>query len=268
MALLPKMLKFACNIGTAFPQTVSLMDRLDSAKRQGFTCIEVAFPYTWSLEEWKGSLELHPLDVVLINTPIGPNGQLGLAACQNKEKDFIAGVEQGIKYCKALNCSQLHVMAGTEEHFDGQFHIFIYNMRKASDLLRGNGISCLLETISAGVIPGYYLNEVHKTIELILDICCENVFFQFDVFHLNMLGLTDDEILTLFDQNFHLIKHIQVAQTPGRNQVDMAGGVDYSRIFNHFILRKYDGIIGLEFKPSIFDDKNSLNTTLAFLSKF
>ena len=244
------------------------MDRLKSAKNQGFTSIEVAFPYTWSLEEWKDGLSKHPLDVVLINTPLGPEGQPGLAACQNKEVDFLAGVERGIEYCNALGCSLLHVMAGNEVQFEGQFEVFVYQMRRASDLMKKSGICGLIETISEGVIPGYYLNDAKKTIELVDDICCDNIFFQFDVFHLSMLGFSDGEIISLFDRNFHIIKHVQVAQTPGRNQVDMVGGVDYTNIFNHLVYRNYGGFIGLEYKPIPSDDIKSTNKTLEFLSKF
>ncbi|XP_063682186.1 putative hydroxypyruvate isomerase [Bolinopsis microptera] len=262
-------LKFACNIGTMFPQSTSLINRLQKATSCGFNALEVAFPYSWSLDEWQEALTAHPMQVVLINTPLGVNKEPGLASCQNKLTEFMAGVQQGVEYCTALKCSQLHIMAGNEPPYEGQRQIFIHNMRQASDILKKHGIVGLIETISPGTIPGYFLNDPRETLMLVQDICVPNIAFQFDVFHLSMLGETDEQIADLFDGcNLHFIKHVQVAQTPKRNEVNAEGGVDYRKIFKHMISRRYSGYVGLEYTPQDSSDRPCSEETLKFLSEF
>ena len=262
-------LKFACNIGTMFPQSTSLITRLQQAKASGFSALEVAFPYSWSLGEWQEALTAFPMQVALINTPLGPNKEPGLAACKDRLTDFLAGVQQGVEYCNALKCSQLHVMAGNEPSFEGQDLIFMSNMRQASDVLKKHGIVGLIETISPGVIAGYYLNDPRKTLNLVSEISCDNIAFQFDVFHFKMLGETDEQIIDLFDgSNLHHIKHVQVAQTPSRNEVNAEGGVDYRKIFRHMISKGYSGFVGLEYKPQDSSDLPCSKATLEFLSEF
>ena len=264
-----KTLKFACNIGTMFPSSLSLIDRLKHARACGFDALEVAFPYTWSVDEWQEALTAHPMQVVLINTPLGPNKEPGLAACQDKETEFLAGIDRGVEYCNALKCSQLHIMAGNEPPYEGQKSTFISQMRKSSVVLQKWGIVGLIETISPGVIPGYFLNNPRETLDLVSEIACDNIGFQFDVFHFSMLGESDDQITALFNEtNLKHIKHVQVAQTPKRNEVNAEGGVDYSKIFNHMISKNYGGFVGLEYKPDELAEMPCSKETLKFLSEF
>ena len=91
-------LKFACNIGTMFLPDTALAERLKSALSHGFSSIEVAFPYTWPISEWVTALHAHPIHVSLINTPLGDKREPGLAACQDKQDQFLAGVRKGVAY--------------------------------------------------------------------------------------------------------------------------------------------------------------------------
>jgi len=37
---------------------------------------------------------------------------MGLAAVPGREEDFITGLKQAIEYAKAVNCGNIHIMAG------------------------------------------------------------------------------------------------------------------------------------------------------------
>ena len=269
MELLQKSLKFACNIGTMFPSTMDLPTRLSKAVSLGFSAVEIAFPYTWTLEEWDTALEKTPgLKVVLINTPRGSGGEPGLASYHGKSEEFLEGIRKGIEYCRALKCPNLHVMAGNGPLYKGQHSTFLGNMRLASEELKAAGITGLLETISGGVIPNYYLNEPNMTLRVVDEISCPNILFQFDVFHLSMLGLTDTQVMGLYDGHAGKIGHVQVAQTPKRDQVDGAGGVDYSVVFRGLAERGYGGYVGLEYRPDPLEDEAGFEKTVKFISQF
>eukprot|EP00116_Pleurobrachia_bachei_P007902 sb/3468164/ len=207
--------KYAYNIGTMFVdqfkedgKTGPLGKRLEEAKSAGFLSIEVAFPYTWSIDEWEKQLDSYPLYVELINTPLGPNKEPGFASTEGGTERFLEGIMQGIRYCKALKCPRLHIMAGPAA--TGNESTFVENLQKASELLESEGIVGLIEVISGGVIPGYFLDNFPKAIELLKKIGKDNIKLQFDTFHLNCLGYSTEEIIQLMGENANSIGYIQV----------------------------------------------------------
>eukprot|EP00116_Pleurobrachia_bachei_P019488 sb/3479750/ len=228
--------KYAYNIGTMFVDTFKengtpgpLGRRLEEAKSTGFLSIEVAFSYTWSIDEWENQLNSYPLYVELINTPLGPNKEPGFASTEGGKEQFLEGVEQGILYCKALKCPRLHIMAGLAA--TGNERTFVENLQKASELLESEGVVGLIEVISGGVIPGYFLDNFPKAVELLKKIGRENIKLQFDTFHLNCLGYSTEEIIQLMDENVSSIGYIQVYQRPNRTEITKPGGVDYEKLF-------------------------------------
>ena len=133
--------KYAYNIGTMFDDdnTVGTLGRrLHEANSAGFLSIEVAFPYSWSIEEWENELNSYPFSLELINTPLGPNKEPGFASTEGGSERFLEGVQQGIRYCKALKCPRLHIMAGPAA--TGNESTFIENLQKASEMLESDGI--------------------------------------------------------------------------------------------------------------------------------
>ena len=106
-------MKLAANISWLFKEEACLLKRIALAEKAGFKHIELAWPYQYSVSEFKAAVDASSVNVVLINTaPGNKEGDMGLAAVPGREEDFITGVKQAIEYAKAVNCGNIHIMAG------------------------------------------------------------------------------------------------------------------------------------------------------------
>ena len=106
-------MKLAANLSWLFKEEPCLLKRIPLAEKAGFKSIELAWPYQYSLSEFKAAVDASSLDIVLINTPPGnKEGDMGLAAVPGREEDFVNGLKQAIEYAKAVNCGNIHIMAG------------------------------------------------------------------------------------------------------------------------------------------------------------
>ena len=60
-----------------------------------------------------------------------------------------------------------------------------------------------------------------------------------------------------------ILGHIQISQVPGRNEPDSDGEINYQYILQLLEEKKYDGYIGLEYRP-----KTSTKTSTEWISKW
>lgn len=243
-------LKFCANLSFMFQESTSLLERYNLAKKAGFRAVECAFPYEYSLEDVKKAKENAGVDQILINVFVGDvtKGELGFAAIPGKEDEFKKSLELAVQYAKALNCSRIHIMSGrvedvTKEHND----VYESNMRLAATLLEKEDITGLIEPINPYSVPGYFMNNFEKGLELVKRINSPRLKLMMDLFHLQHLnGNLTNNITSLLPY----VGHIQVAQVPHRHEPDTPGEVSYPYVFSLLEKLKYNGWIGLEYKPA------------------
>ena len=115
------------------------MKRFSLAKRAGFSAVELAWPYEHSVAEFGDAVAGSGLDLVLINTPPGGAGELGLAAVPKRETEFLDGLKMAIEYAKAGKCGMIHIMAGllpegeiSKEVRENYRQVFVKNLQTAS----------------------------------------------------------------------------------------------------------------------------------------
>ena len=106
-------MKLAANLSWLFKEEACLLKRIALAEKAGFKSIELAWPYQYTVSEFKAAVDASSVEVVLINTAPGDKeGDMGLAAVPGREEDFITGLKQAIEYAKAASCGNIHIMAG------------------------------------------------------------------------------------------------------------------------------------------------------------
>ena len=106
-------MKLAANLSWLFKEEACLLKRIALAEKAGFKSIELAWPYQYTVSEFKAAVDASSVQVVLINTaPGNKEGDMGLAAVPGREEDFIIGLKQAIEYAKAASCGNIHIMAG------------------------------------------------------------------------------------------------------------------------------------------------------------
>jgi len=241
--------KFCANLSFMFTESSSLLERYQLASELGFHAVECAFPYEYSLNDVVQAKTKANVDQILINTYPGDEGQLGFAATPGKESAFRDSLDKTISYATALGCNMIHIMAGKilPGIVDaGMADVYEDNLRYAANLLESKGMMGVIEPISRDAVPNYYMNSYENALKIVKKLNSKSLKLQLDVFHLQLLkGNLTRNITELLPYT----GHIQISQVPGRNEPNTDGEINYQYILQLLEEKKYDGYIGLEYKP-------------------
>ena len=242
-------MNFAANLTMLFTE-YDFLDRFEKAHKNNFNAVEYLFPYDYKPQELKNLLNEFDLKQVLHNLPAGDwtNGERGIACHPDRIDEFKNGVDTAIEYAKTLNCNQLNCLIGippegiSEEELE---NLIIDNLKYASDKLKNEKIILLIEAINTIDIPGFYLNTTEQAKAIINKVKSDNIFIQYDAYHMQIME--GNLSLTLRD-NIEMIKHIQIADHPGRNEPG-TGEINYDFLFKYIKSIGYEGYIGCEYNP-------------------
>ena len=243
------MIKFSANLSMLFTE-LDFLERFSAARNAGFEYVEYLFPYEFEAEEIANQLALTGLKQVLFNLPAGSwgEGERGISCHPDRINEFQDGVGKAIEYANILGCKQLNALAGippSVSNSDDVKATFINNLLFASDKLGEQGIYLLTEPINTIDIPGFYLNYTEQAKSIINDVNSNNLFIQYDIYHMQIM---EGDLIRTITNNFDYIKHIQIADNPGRHEPG-SGEINYSTIFNALEQLNYDGYVGCEYIP-------------------
>ncbi|MGC9236676.1 MAG: TIM barrel protein, partial [Thiomonas sp.] len=121
----------------------------------------------------------------------------------------------------------------------------IDNLRDAAGQLGRHGIRLLIEPINTFDIPGFYLNRTQQAIDLIDAVGSDNLFLQYDIYHMQRM---EGELAATLQKHLPRIAHVQLADNPGRHEPG-TGEINYRFLFAHLDRIGYGGWIGCEYKP-------------------
>ena len=241
--------KFAANLTMLFNE-LSFFDRFAAAKATGFTGVEYLFPYDFEKAVLGELLEQYGLTQVLHNLPAGNwgAGERGIAILPDRVAEFRDGVRQAIDYAKALGCGQLNCLVGIVP-VGADLHelnkVLVKNLRFAADALASQHIRLLIEPINTRDIPGFFLNRTEQAVQLISDVGSDNLFIQYDIYHMQVM---EGDIAPTLRKHLARIAHVQLADNPGRNEPG-TGEINYPFLFRHLDEIGYRGWVGCEYKP-------------------
>jgi hydroxypyruvate isomerase len=241
--------KFAANLTMLFNE-LPFLDRFDAACRAGFTGVEYLFPYEYPVEALLCRLRRYGLRQVLHNLPAGDwaAGERGIACIPGREAEFRAGVEQAIRYATTLGCTQLNCLVGiAPQHAEPKRvdDTVKHNLRHANERAAAEGLCLLIEPVNTRDIPGFYLSRTAQARRLIEDGGLTNTFIQYDIYHMQIM---EGDLARTIEANLDLIRHVQLADNPGRNEPG-TGEINYKFLFRHLDQLGYSGWIGCEYKP-------------------
>lgn len=255
--------KFAANLTMLFTE-VPFMDRFRFAKEAAFSYVEYLFPYDFKAEDIKSELDRCGLKQVLFNIPSGnwAQGDRGIAANPNRADEFRAGVHKALEYALVLGVKQLNCQPG--KHVAGcseadQWSALVGNVRYAAGMLQEKNTALLIEPLNPFDIPGVFISRTEQAIQLIEEVALPNVFLQYDVYHAQRV---EGELTATMRKYQNLIRHIQIADNPGRHQPG-TGEINYPFIFDEIDSLGYDGYIGLEYVPA-----NGTRDSLSWVKEF
>lgn len=241
--------KFAANLSLLFNE-LPFLDRFEAAAAAGFEAVEFLFPYEFDADDIRARLKANGLRQVLFNLPAGnwAAGERGLAIYPNLVSEFRDCVARAAKYATALGCTQLHCLAGIAPvggDIRAMRKTYVENLRYAAQRFADDGITLLIEAINTRDIPGYFLDTTAKAADIVESVGAENLRLQYDVYHMQIM---EGDLTPTIDKYFKIISHIQIADTPGRNEPG-TGEINYPFIFDHLDRVGYQGWVGCEYRP-------------------
>ncbi len=231
--------RLAANFSMMFRE-VDMLDRFALAARVGFTGAEIQSPYEHTSEEIAAAYRASGLEAVLFNLPSA------VGAIPGREAEFDEGVTRALDYCRATGCRQVHCLAGTTDDA-GAEATFVSNLRRASAAARPFGVRLLLEPLNTRDMPGYFLTRTAAALRIIDRVGEDNVFLQYDVYHMQIMEGCLAETLKA---NLDVISHIQIAGVPGRHEPDGAQEVHYPYLFDVLDERGYERWVACEYRPA------------------
>jgi len=243
--------RFAANLSFLFTEH-PFLDRFAAARAAGFAGVEFLFPYDFAPEAIAERLKASDLTLALFNTPPGDwtKGERGVAVIPGREPEFRSEFQRALDYAQALGSAQIHVLAGIAPQTVAParlFDCFVGNLRHAANAAASRGVRALIEPINNKLdIPGYYLNTAAQAREVMAAVDHQNLFLQCDLYHAQIMT---GRLTETIDENFSVIRHIQIAGVPGRHEPDQ-GEINYPFLFDHLDHKGYDGWIGCEYRPA------------------
>jgi hydroxypyruvate isomerase len=246
--------KFAANLSMLYADA-PFLERFALAHASGFDAVEFLFPYACEAEQLRERLRRYQLKLVLFNLPCGDwnAGDRGMACAPRRIEEFRAGVQSALDYARELDVTQLHCMAGKLPaglEPERAHATYVDNLRYAAAQLAPHGIKLLIEPINYYDIPGYFLNHSRQALDIIAETGSPNLFLQYDIYHMQRM---EGELSNTIRANLPMIKHMQIADTPGRHEPG-TGEINYRHLFRFIDEIGYDGWLGCEYNPAAGTD--------------
>ena len=239
--------RFSAHIGYLFKDR-PLLQRIDAAAAAGFKAIEGRFPDGVPAEDFKRAVKRNNIKVLGINTPTGGETEFGLGAVPGREDDWKAGFAQVLDYVSAVDGLAIHCLAGKvapEQRREAE-QVFVENLKRAADQAAARNIKLYIEPINPRDLPNYFLTQVEHAADIIGKVGSNNVFIQYDFYHVQIVG---GDIIERFKKYQPLIAHLQCSQVPVRHEPDEDGEINSPFVFSEMDRLGYRGWIGAEYIP-------------------
>jgi hydroxypyruvate isomerase len=241
--------KFAANLSLLFNE-VDFLDRFGAARAAGFDAVEFLFPYAFEPEQIAGRLRRYGLELVLHNFPPGDwaAGERGMACDPRRIGEFQDSVQLALEYALDLGVKRLHCLSGKlppNVAPERAHATLVDNLRFAAAALAPHGIAVLIEPLNHRDNPGYFLTHSSQAAGIIADCGAPNLFLQYDVYHMQRM---EGDLAHTLRQLLPIIRHIQVADVPGRHEPG-TGEIHYPYLFALLDELGYDGWVGCEYVP-------------------
>jgi hydroxypyruvate isomerase len=241
--------KFAANLSLLFNE-LSFLDRFAAARAARFDAVEFLFPYACEPEQIANRLRRYDLRLVLHNLPAGDwvAGERGMACDPRRIGEFQDSVALALDYAEELGVKQLHCLAGKRPPNVAPERVhetYVANIKFAAAQLAERGINLLIEPINDRDVPGYFLTGTRQAAAIIAEVGASNLFLQYDIYHMQRM---EGDLATTIRAYLPLIRHIQMADVPGRHEPG-TGEINFPFLFGLLDELGYDGWVGCEYMP-------------------
>lgn len=241
--------RLSAHLGYLFTE-MPLRDRFRAAKAHGFSAVEHPAPYSVPAREMAGWLEEIGLPYTQFGLRSGEaaRGEKGLAIFRARQAEFRDSVMEGLDYAQAIGVSMVHAMAGVlpaTERAQDHWDCYVENLTYAADEAARRDMRILVEAMSPGAVPNYFVETPDRAAQAIAATGRDNIRLLFDVFHTVNSGLDLGGEIT---RHAALIGHVHIADHPGRHEPGTER-IDYDAVCRALSSAGYRGFLGCEYTP-------------------
>jgi hydroxypyruvate isomerase len=242
--------RFAANLSMMFNE-VPFLERFARARAAGFEAVEFLFPYEFAARDVAEALKSQGLTQALFNMPPGnwEKGERGIAALPGRRDEFEAAVETTLDYARALECQNLHCMAGLippgVDPAEAE-RLYTSNLSYAAKRLAAEGRTLLIEPLNHRDAPGYLLSRQDHARGIIERSHLDNLRLQFDVYHCQIVH---GDLIRWMEKLMPFIGHVQIADVPERHEPG-TGEINYPNVLAALDRLGYTGWVGCEYRPA------------------
>jgi hydroxypyruvate isomerase len=239
--------RFSANLGFLWTE-LSLPDAIHAASKAGFEAVECHWPYATPLAEVKAALAATGLPMLGLNTRRGDpaKGDNGLAAVVGRQSEARDCIDEAIIYAAAIDCPNVHVMAGNTDQGSEAEATFQDNLRYASTQADKHQVTILIEPLNHYDAPGYHLNTLDAALDTIKAVGTGNIKVMFDCYHLQIM---QGDLTRRLQQHLAAIGHVQIAAVPDRDEPDR-GELHYPNLLRALDAMGWQGYVGAEYRPA------------------
>jgi hydroxypyruvate isomerase len=244
------MVRFAPNLSLLWTD-VPVRDRFERAAQAGFDAVELWWPGEVAAAAIPGWSAKAGVELALINVDAGdmPAGDRGLAADPRRAGQLRANVPVACRVAVDSGCHRLNLLVGLRDDrysLDEQLACALDNVRWAADHAAESGCAVMIEAVNSIENGPYLLTTTAAAAGFVEQVDRPNVRLQYDAYHMQRM---EGNLVATLDAYWPLIDHIQIADSPGRNEPG-TGEINYSFVLDHIDRKGYEGYIGLEYRPS------------------
>jgi hydroxypyruvate isomerase len=220
-------------------------DRIRAVKAMGLNAVEFHLWRNKPLELIAATLA--ETEVELTGFVVEPRRSLVDPA---QHEEFLTAVRESIAAAQKLGSPPLVVASGFERpgvSREEQMDEVIGVLRRAAALAEDGGVTLVLEPLNTRVEhPGMFLSSTKDGLDIVEAVASPRLRLLFDVYHATVMGERIEDSLA---GRAHLVRHVQIADVPGRNEPG-TGTIDWPATFRTLSALGYEGAIGLEYKPT------------------
>jgi hydroxypyruvate isomerase len=239
--------RFSAHLGYLFTER-PLLQRIEAAAAAGFKAIEGRFPDGIGIDDFRRAVERSKVQVLGINTPQGSEKEFGLGALPGREEEWRTSFARAVEFVSGVGGLAIHCLAGMvapQARRDAET-VFVENLKRAADEAAARNIKLYIEPINPRDVPNYFLTSVEQAADIIGKVGSDNVFIQYDFYHVQIVG---GDLIERFKRYQRLIAHVQCSQVPVRHEPDANGEINYPFVFAELDRLGYPYWIGAEYRP-------------------
>ena len=209
--------------------------------------MECHFPYAIDSNKVKAAMKETGLPMVGLNTQRGnvEGGDNGLSAVVGRESEARGYIEEAVEYASAIDCKNVHVMAGFTDQGSAAENTFRENLTYACELAAKKNVQILIEPLNHYDAPNYHLNNLDDALKTIEAVGADNIKVMFDCYHIQIM---QGDLARRIEANFSSIGHIQFAAVPDRGEPDL-GELHYPNLLRSIDAMGWKRHLGAEYKP-------------------